>query len=349
VRVAKIALLVLAFAAAVAPTPPSIVERWYSRGFYAGLQPRLTALSNLVSLPLFDVLCGVALASVIAVSWRMMRRAAAGTRWRASARVLGGIVIAAAVVYLWFLLAWGLNYRREKITTRLDFDETRVTREAVLTAASDAARRATAVRDVSIASEPRELDDLRAAFASTLSALSVPQAHPSVPKWSVFTVLWRRVGVDGMTDPFFLESLVRTDLLPFERPFVIAHEWGHLAGFADESEASFISYLTCLQGSARTQYSGWLLMYAQIASELRGADRAAAQRWLSPEAVGDLRALSEKAAREIRPTVQRANTAVYDRFLKANRLELGVRSYDEVTRLLVGTRLTDDHRPVLRP
>ena len=31
------------------------------------------------------------------------------------------------------------------------------------------------------------------------------------------------------------------DLLPFERPFVLAHEWAHLAGHADEAEASAVA------------------------------------------------------------------------------------------------------------
>ena len=37
-------------------------------------------------------------------------------------------------------------------------------------------------------------------------------------------------GVDGMINPLALESIVHPDLLPFERPFVLAHEWAHLAG-----------------------------------------------------------------------------------------------------------------------
>jgi hypothetical protein len=38
-----------------------------------------------------------------------------------------------------------------------------------------------------------------------------------------------------MTDPSSPRHSVQRELLPFERPFVIAHEWSHLAGFADES------------------------------------------------------------------------------------------------------------------
>jgi hypothetical protein len=62
-------------------------------------------------------------------------------------------------------------------------------------------------------------------------------------------VYFKAAGVEGMTDPFFLETLVAGDLLPFERPFVIAHEWSHLAGFANEGEANFLGWLTCMKGS----------------------------------------------------------------------------------------------------
>ena len=44
----------------------------------------------------------------------------------------------------------------------------------------------------------------------------------------------------------------------------------------------------------------------------------------------------------------RAGYALYDRFLKANRVEAGIRSYGEVLRLLLGTRFTEDGAPVPR-
>lgn len=340
-RKAKIAAIALGLVAAIAPTPAWFVERWFSRTWYAALQPRLTASSNLAPFSLFDVLCAVGTVALAWAWWRGLRRAPRGARLRAAARLAGDTAAVASVLYLWFLLAWGLNYRRETITTRLDYDDQRITREAIVALASRAAREATVVREQATAAPapPDLVAALSPAFERTLSALGVHRTRPATPKWSVFTLLWRRAGVDGMTDPFFLESLVRTDLLAFERPFVVAHEWAHLAGFADESEASFIGYLTCLQGSPHAQYSAWLLMYSQVASELRGPDRTAVGRLLGPGPLADLRALSEKARREIVPFARRANTAAYDRFLKANRLESGVRSYDEVTRLLVGTRM----------
>src|SRR6185295_18636817 len=69
---------------------------------------------------------------------------------------------------------------------------------------------------------------------------------------------FRRAAVSGMTDPFFLETLIASDVLPFERPFVTAHEWSHLAGIADEGDANFVAWLACNHAAPRDQYSGWL-------------------------------------------------------------------------------------------
>ena len=51
------------------------------------------------------------------------------------ASLLDTAAIAASVLYLWFLAAWGLNYQREPLREQLDFSEDRITREALRTLA----------------------------------------------------------------------------------------------------------------------------------------------------------------------------------------------------------------------
>jgi hypothetical protein len=142
-----------------------------------------------------------------------------------------------------------------------------------------------------------------------------------------------------MTDPFFLETLVASDLLPFERPFVIAHEWSHLAGFADEGEANFVGWLTCLRGAAPVQYSGWLSLYAELVGGLSRSARADVAARLEPGPRKDLRALADRLTRNVNPTVSAAGWRVYDQYLKANRVEDGSASYARVVRLALGTEL----------
>ena len=100
---------------------------------------------------------------------------------------------------------------------------------------------------------------------------------PGVPKRSLLGWYFRAAAIDGMTDPFFLEIILNPDVLPFERPFVLAHEWAHLAGYADEAEANFVAWLTCIRADRAAQYSGWLeaYRYAEAALPARATPRAA--------------------------------------------------------------------------
>jgi hypothetical protein len=178
------------------------------------------------------------------------------------------------------------------------------------------------------------------AFAQAQRLVGVNRpARPGRPKSSILDVYFRAASVDGMTDPFFLETLVADDLLPFERPFVVAHEWSHLAGFNDEGEANFIGWLTCTKASDLARYSGWLFLYSQASAALGEEERAEVAARLAPGPRADLQAIAERVRRQRKPLVADTGWRVYDRYLKANRVESGVASYAEVVRLVLGVRL----------
>ena len=53
----------------------------------------------------------------------------------------------------------------------------------------------------------------------------------------------------------------------------------------------------------------------------------------------DLREIAARLARDVRPQVSAAGWRVYDTYLKANRVEAGAASYEQVVRLVMGTQL----------
>src|SRR4029077_3174327 len=126
------------------------------------------------------------------------------------------------------------------------------------------------------------------------------------PKWTLLDWYFRRAGGGGSTDPYFRETLVSSTLLPFEQPFVVAHEWSHLAGVADEGDANFVAWLACVRGSSADRYSGWLFLYGELAGSLGGDDRAAIAARLGPGPREDLRAIRERNARNVNPRVSAA-------------------------------------------
>jgi hypothetical protein len=345
-----LAILGLAAVAALVPIPPAWVEQAYSRPIYPRIQAALTPLSNQTSVSLFD-LAAIGVLGCLALWFGGTLMRSKGGRIRTLARLAFGAWVVAAVLYLLFLGAWGLNYRREPLSSRLDFDESRVSEAALLELARASASQLN-VLGAAARSGALELDETSARlgppFQRVLDLLGQPRVVPARPKRSMLNFYFRRAAVDGMTDPYFLETLVRDDLLPFERPFVVAHEWAHLAGFAHESEASFVGWLTSLHGDEAVRYSAWMFMYLQASGGLDEARRDEVARGLTVIPREDLTELSRQYQQQVVPAAREAGRAVYDRFLKANRVESGVRSYDEVVRLVLGTRYRAQYAPALK-
>jgi hypothetical protein len=332
------------------PLPAAAVERWYSARLFATLQPLLTSTSNLTPFALLDVLLGGIVIVWIALAARDLRRNPA------RARALAGIGIRTlawcAAAYLLFLVLWGLNYRRPRMRETLAYDAAAVTRDAATAAGRGAVERLNALHDPAHAAgwpAAGVVDaDLERAFARAVRDGGIAhEVVPGRPKRSMLDWYLRRAGVDGMTDPFFLETLVAGGVLPFERAFIVAHEWSHLAGIADEGEANFTAWLACARGSPANAYSGWLFLDAELARAVSGRDRAALSASLTAGPRDDLRAIRERSVREVNERLSTAGWRVYDSYLKANRVEAGGASYDEVVRLVLGVRING--RPVLSP
>ena len=337
-RRAGIAIVAVAAAAAVLPLPPAPVERWYSSLIYPAIQRVLTPFSNLVPFAIFDVLGAAALCALAVTGYRLV--ATLGWR-RGGIRLAGVAIVSASAAYLVFLVTWGLNYRRVPIMEKVVFDPSRIGRAA----AHDLGNTNTATLNRLYASahgSALSLDALASSFDRTIGRMGAPAgiAHGR-PKETMLGGYFHEISVAGMTDPFFLETLVAPDLFDVERPFVIAHEWAHLAGYADESEANFIAWLTCRHGDALSQYSAALIMFGYVELSRR-PDGLRNALEIGPRM--DLWALQYRYARTnaaLRVAAQRG----YDAYLKANRVEKGVESYDAVVQLILGTELDADGYP----
>jgi hypothetical protein len=334
------AILAAAATAIVLPLPAGLIER-YSAGPYIEVQRTLTAASNRLPFALLDLLIVLVVSTWAALAWRNLRGA---RRWPAVGTILVRSVVWGCAIYLLFLAVWGLNYRRVPLVKKLDYDASAVTAEAALTVA-----RVTVDRLNTLYAPAQEqgwppgdaIDpSLAAAFArATAEARLASGTIPARPKTTLLDWYFRRSGTDGMTDPFFLETLVASSLLPFERPFVVAHEWSHLAGIGDEGEANFVGWLTCVRGGPAAQYSGALFLYRELASAVPAAERRSVAVALASGPRADLQAIRNRYEREVNPRLSELGWRMYDSYLRANRVEAGAASYGEVVKLVLGVRL----------
>lgn len=334
-----IAWLSSAAAFVIIPIPAAFVEAAYSTRIYTILQPAITSLSNTVSFALFDVLIAGVVAVLVSMGVRDMRAGKA----RGARRALKRALICGSALYIAFVVFWGLNYRRRPITDRVAFDAAAVTPDGASRLASIARDRLNSLHTAAHAAQSTGAIDpaLAHAFATVVSDLShggrVTVGRPK--RSALLDWYFQRAGVSGMTDPFFLETMIAGDLLAFERPFVVAHEWSHLAGLNDEGEANLGGWLTCVRSSPAHQYSGWLFMYDEVLRGLPPEQRAAVAGRLDEGPRADLRAVHERILRHVNVHIATAGWRAYDTYLKANRVEAGAASYDDVVRLALGIRI----------
>ena len=347
----RLGVVAAAVVAALLPLPPALVERAYSTGLYPAWQHAATSVSDLVPFALLDVVIVLVAVRALVLLVRVLRP---GSRpWlRTAVGSLVRLAALAAVLYLAFLVSWGLNYRRAPLVSRLDHDAARVTPEAASALARRIVAGANRLHGAAHAEQAASWAAVEASLAPPFAAVQAQvlggtPARPARAKRSALTYYFERAGVDGMTDPFFLEVLVNRQLLPFERPAVLAHEWAHLAGFADEAEANFVGWLVCLQAQPPAQYSAHLAILWDLLNALPPDERKRAAIGLAPGPRADLEAVAARVARAA-PALRQVSWRVYDRYLKANRVEAGVGSYGAALQLLLGTRMAPGWKPAPR-
>ncbi len=346
----SVALVVLGLGLALITLPASSVERVYARRWYPALQPWLTSFSSLIPIAVFDLLI------VSLAVWAVSRvypavRAARGDRGRRIAIAVIDLAAGASVVYLLFLGLWGLNYRRLPLETQMDFSTSRVTEAAVQTLATRSVQEINRLYAPAHA-DPAATASLQAVRVRLAPAFAQAQrdvgaatpATPARPKAPLISPFFRWATVDGMVNPFGLEVLINPDILPIERPYVVAHEWGHIAGWAREGEAGYIGWLTCLRGDDAARYSAWVSLFLHLRGGVTPAVRARLDSGLAAGPLRDFAAIRERLERG-RPALQRASWRAYDTFLKANRVEEGIQSYDEIVSLVIGIATDAEGRP----
>ncbi len=335
-------LIAAALLTALVPPSASWVEAVYAGRFYPALQARLSAFSNLTRVPLFDLTLAVALMAGVIGGGFAVRRA-----WRTRAfgpagrALLAGLTVL-ALTYLWFVAAWGLNYRRPPVERAIaDVQPSRVTSAAVRLLTERAVMEANRLHGPAHAHGFPAIDEvpqpLRASLQEVERQLGRPRPTVATrPKYPWTAPYMRAVGVSGMLAPFCLETYLNPDLTGPERPYVLAHEWAHLSGHAPEDEASFVGIVAALGADVASQYSAWLALVFDAAAQL---PRDVRQTVLEPLAEGprrDQQAIVDRLRHRIE-VIDRASWVAYDHAIRSQGAVHGVEGYGRVVELLIST------------
>jgi hypothetical protein len=325
------------------------VETLYSNGFYPRMAEVVKPLTRWWPIPALDLLLiTVAIGLPALWIWRI-RAAGAGQRRSGAGRAAIDTGTLAAAALCAFELLWGLNYQRVPLTAKLDWDEKRASPQAARALAWSAIEHlneeAAAVRERPLPPPEQWRPVLHQSFQQVLADLGQRQSFSAVrPRTSILNPYFAAAGIDGFANPFGCEVILDSNVLPFETPYLLAHEWAHVAGFADESEATFIGILACLRSDLPAiRYSGWLELHLRLPA--RNPNSAEVWPELAPPVIRDIQAIGARAQKHRNDFIAHAQWWLYNRFLKANRVAAGIGSYGLGTRLILGTRFEGHWSP----
>jgi hypothetical protein len=342
-----VVLPVLALLLMFAPMPDWVIEGLYAQDVYPGLQRLVTSATNFLPFAVMDVMLIAALLMVIFSSLRALQiasdRGLVEGLWDAARRLLRG----SAALVIVFLVAWGYNYRRPPLERVLPGGKAapptiEALQAAVLDANALGAKLRRTLGPQTNVTYEEVAGQLEAPMGQALTQLQQPAlGQPGRPKQSLLlTPFFTWAGVTGMINPIALESIVHPELLPFERPFVLAHEWAHLAGQADEAQASAVGWLACMRGTPSLAYSASLYLIMEAASGLPGENRQIAMKQLDAGVRADIDAILIRLQKG-KPSVQRTASRVYDEYLRANRVADGTASYGRALSLILSAPIRD--------
>ena len=249
-------------------------------------------------------------------------------------------------IYVWFYIGWGCNYYRESIYARLGVERQAYDEAVFKDFITDYADSLNSTYDAL----PNDLfyvgydyfeDQVKDAFASLPSSagLTVPHQWQS-PKRLLFNDLYSAVGVMGFMGPFFCETQLNNDLLPAQFHFVYVHEYSHLLGVSSEDEANFWAYTICTRSDDPVlRYAGYygILPYVLINASrvLSESDYKMFISTINPAVVEMYNAQREYLNSRYSKTLGRLQSAVYDAFLKGNKVTSGTASYVEVIDMII--------------
>lgn len=342
-----VVLPVVALVLMFAPLPDWAINGFYADSVYPQLQRVVTSGTNFLPFAILDVLIVAALLLTLFTILRLLRKASnvgfVDAIWDGSRRLLRG----AAIIVILFLVGWGYNYRRHPLEQRFpDGRAAAPTVEALQAAVLDANTLAAKLRRTIGQNMDQRYDEVAGALDAPMRAalehLQQPAlGQPGRPKHSIMlTPFFTWAGVTGMVNPIGLESIVHPHLLPYERPFVLAHEWAHLAGQADEAQASAVGWLACMRGTPQLAYSASLYLIMEAASALPGDARQTVMKQLDAGVRSDIDDILRRLQKG-EPVVQRTASRVYDEYLRANRVADGTASYRRALSLILSAPLRD--------
>lgn len=322
---------------------PAFIERYYSTGIYPYISSFFRILLGWVPFSVGDVLLGIGLLVFLRFVYLLIK-----TKFSCFLPKMIQLIAVFSVIYFCFYVFWGLNYYREPLAKNLNYPQQKYTTEQLkkvtikIISQLNNYHISITKNDTLKVENPYRQKEMYAIAVSGYNNLSedFPQLKYqfSSVKSSLMSLVQSYNGTSGYLNPLTGEAQVNDRIPKTSYPTTTCHEMAHQIGFAAENEANFVGFLAAnYNKNVYFKYASYRMAFGYCISEVRKRDRKLSKElWQSVNKgiIKDFNAsydFWQQYKNPFEPLIKKG----YNAYLKANKQEKGVESYNYVVDLFI--------------
>ncbi len=331
----------------------SFVDNWYAVKFYPLWSNCLKSISNLLPFSIGDLFYSVLILyfTIHLIKW-FIKLLYSHSRLALLGSGLLRMLQWSLLTYILFQIFWGFNYKKGGIALQLGLNPTSYTQKEITSLTNQLIDSANFYRKkigsgaLPSFSKTQLIENAQKAYNQ--AALDYPFLATNIQsiKFSLFEPIADYIGFSGYYNPFTGEAHLRKDLPTILNPAILCHEVAHQLGYASESEASFVGYLTAkFSTDPYLQYSMYLDLLGYSLNEqylLYAKENFTSFEEVVKNNRSRMDSLVKKDRKDIRDffyarrnIISPISNNLYDQFLKMNQQMAGIDSYNEVIAWLI--------------
>lgn len=324
-----------------------LISSWgecYARHLYPIIAQVFSSISMVIPFAVGDLFIGLSIAWLLIYPFYALY-----AQKKKFLKLLPTMVEYLLWIYVWFYMAWGLNYSQKNFYQRTEIAQAAYSEENFKQFADQYIDSLNATYiDISHIDKELVCEETVLGYHQISESLGIHRPfheHPQV-KTMLFTPLISMVGVTGSMGPFFCEFTLNGDLLPTQYPATYAHEFAHLLGITSEAEANFYAYQVCTRSQVpEIRFCGYFSVLPHVLANARKLMDEKEYKQLfdriTPTIIELARNNQDYWIEKYNPFIGDIQDWIYDLYLKGNKIDSGRKNYSEVVGLLISYETRD--------
>ncbi len=344
-----IPLILAALMYFILPFFPKFTEYVITRGVFKAVTYPVGFIVSLIPFSVTELVVLLLLPAIITlITVFIVRLIKKGHPLKTAERGARFTVFVLSMLLFIFMVTDGGNFSRIPLSELMDLPDRQYTVEELYIVTSDLAKKTSSAREnlnedengcVTLsASKTEMLKFANNSYSNISKEYDFLKTGVTRVKGVALSHLWSYTGTTGVYCPWTLEANINTDVPVSGWGSTAAHEIAHTMGFAKENECNFLAFLACTtSGQGDYEYSGYLSAFVYCSNELYKADRelwAKAYQNCSQGVIRDSKQKNEYW-KGFQGQVMESSESVNDTFIKANGVESGTLSYNQMVELML--------------